>query len=97
MVLAGGEEPGVIIAGDENLNEKAVAYVDRILREDETLVAVSGFDFDTKVLVISDQRILVTGEEDDVGMLVLSVNHDDISLMTRDGRLLIIKIKKAEE
>ena len=30
-------------------------------------------------------------------MLVLSVNHDDISPMTRDGRTLIIKTRKAEE
>ena len=97
MVLAEGEEPEVIISGDEGLNEKAVACVDSILREDETRIAVSGFDFATKVLVITDQRVLVAGEEHDVGMLVLSVNHYDISPMTRDGRTLIIKTRKAEE
>ena len=54
MVLAEGEEPEVIISGDEGLNEKAVACVDSILRqhtrfrEDETpgSIALSGFDFD---------------------------------------------------
>ncbi len=90
-------EPEVIISGDEALNEKAVACIDSILGEDETPIAISGFDFETKVLAITDQRVLVTSVEDDVGMLVLSVNHDDISPITRDGRTLIIKTRKAEE
>ena len=90
-------EPEVVICGDESLNEKAVSFVDSILGEDESTIAVSGFDFETKVLVITDQRVLVAGEEGEVGTLVLSVNHDDISPMTGDGRTLIIKTRKAEE
>ena len=90
-------DPEVIVCGDEGLNEKAVAYVDSILGEDESLIAVSGFDFEEKVLVITDQRVLVAGEEGDVGTLVLSINHEDMSPMTRDGRTLIIRTRKAEE
>ena len=90
-------EPEVIISGDEALNEKAVACIDSILGEDETPIAISSFDFGTKVLVITGQRVLVAGEEGDVGTLVLSVNHDQISPMTRDGRTLIITTKKAGE
>ena len=97
MVLAEGEESEVFISGDEDLNEEAVACVESALREGETLIAVSGFDFATKVLVITDQRVLVADGEDTAGTLVLSANHDDISLMTRDGRTLIIKTRKAEE
>ena len=97
MVLAEGEEPGVIISGDEDLNKNAVACIDSILREGETPLAISGFDFETKVLAITDQRVLVAGEEDAAGTLVLSVNHDDISPITRDGRTLIIKTGTAEE
>ena len=91
------EKPEVTIVGGEALNEKAVAYIDSILGVDETLVAVSGFDFATKVLVITDQRVLVSGEENETGVLFLSVNHDDISLVTRDGRTLIIKTSKPEK
>ena len=97
MAVSGGEEPEVVIAGDEDLNDKALACVDSTLEEDETLIAVSGFDFETKVLTITDKRTLVTGEENDVGMLVLSVNHDDLSLMRKDGRTLVIRTRKAEE
>ena len=97
MELAEGADPEVIVCGDEGLNEKAVACVDSIVGEDESLIAVSGFDFEKKVLAITDQRVLVAGEEGDVGTLVLSINHDDISPMTRDGRTLIIKTRKGEE
>ena len=96
MALAEGEGPQAIIVGDEDLNENAVACVDKSLGEDETPLAFSGFDFETKVLAITDQRILVTSLEEDVGMLVLSVNHNDISLMTRDGRTLIIQTRAEE-
>ena len=97
MTAAEDEEPDFIIVGDEDLNEEAAACIDRILRDDETPVAVAGFDFETKVLVITDQRVLITGEENGVGLLVLSVNQDDIDLMTGDGRTLIIGTRTGEE
>ncbi len=90
-------EPEVVICGDENLNEKAVSFVDSILGEDESPIAVSGFDFETKVMVITDQRVIVAGEDGEFGTLVLSVNHDEISPMTSDGRTLIIKARQTEE
>ena len=97
MATAEDEEPEVNTVGEEDLNEEATAYIDRILRDDETPIAVAGFDFETKVLVITDQRILITGEEDGIGMLVLSVTHDDIYPMRRDGRTLIIGTRTGEE
>ena len=97
MATAEDEEPEVNTVGEEDLNEEAAAYIDRILRDDETPIAVAGFDFETKVLVITDQRILITGEEDGIGMLVLSVTHDDIYPMRRDGRTLIIGTRTGEE
>ena len=90
-------EPEVVICGDENLNERAVSFVDSILGEDESPIAVSGFDFETKVMVITDQRVLVVGGDGEVGTLVLSVNHDEISSMASDGRTLIIKTRQTEE
>ena len=97
MAIVEDEEPEVNTVGEEDLNEEATAYIDRILRDDETPIAVAGFDFETKVLVITDQRILITGEEDGIGMLVLSVTHDDIYPMRRDGRTLIIGTRTGEE
>ncbi len=87
----------VIFVGEEDLSEEAVTYLDSVLGDDEILVAAAGFDFESKVIVITDQRVLVTGEEDGVGVLVLSVGHDDISLMTRDGRTLVIETETGEE
>ena len=83
------EETDVIIVGDEDLNEEAVAYIDSILRDDETPVAVAGFDFETKVLVITDQRVLIIGEKG----VDLILSHDDIYQMSRDDRTLIIETR----
>ena len=93
MVRAEGEEPEVIIVGDEDVSESAAAYIDEMLREDETPVAVSAFDDAMKVLAITDQRILVADEEagEDDWRLVLTVNHEDILRLATDGRTLIIE------
>ena len=96
-MLAESADSEVTICGDEGLNEKAVGCIDSILREGETPLAISGFEFETRVLTITDQRVLIAGEEDAAGSLVLSVDHDDISLITRDGRTLIIETRTAEE
>ena len=101
MVRAQGEEPEGIVVGDEDVNESAAAYLDSILREDETPVAVSAFDDETRVLAITNRRILVADEQpdgdDDGWRLVLDVYHDDVSLLTRDGRTLVIETKAAGE
>ena len=96
MVRAEGEKPKAVTVGDDALNARAVARLDRILREGETLAAVSGFGFGEKVLAITDWRILVAEEEGSVSRLVLSVNHDDILRLARDGRTLIIETRTGE-
>ena len=80
-------EVEVALIGDEDLNEKAVYHINRRLRDDETPIAVAGFDFETKVIAITDQRVLVTDQD---GTLVFSLNHHDIYLIERDGRTLVI-------
>ena len=91
MEMAPGEneDAEVIFVGDEDLNEEAVAYIDSILRDDETPVAVAGFDFETKVLVITDQRVLIIGEKG----VDLILSHDDIYQMSRDDRTLVIETR----
>ena len=93
MATAEEEEPDVIFVGDEDLNEEAEAYIDRTLRDNETLVAVASFDFETKVLVITDQRVLIIGEKG----IDLILNDDDIYQMRRDDRTLIIGTRSGNE
>ena len=93
LVATEDEEPQIISVGDEELNEEAVAHINRTLKNDETPVASAGFDFETKVLVITDQRVLITGGD---GLLNL-LNHDDIVRMRREGRELVIETGKGYE
>ena len=46
-----------IIVGDEELNDDALERIDPVILPDEKLVALSGFDFETKVIVV-EERIL---------------------------------------
>ena len=93
--MAAEENEGieVVFVGEEDLNEEAVAHLESVLGDDETLVAVAGFDFNSKVLVITDLRVLILGESGVLNIL----NHDDIARMSRDGRDLVIKTAKRYE
>ena len=93
MAVAEDEEHQIIIVGDEELNEEAATHINRTLRDDETPLAAAGYDFETKLLVITDQRVLVTAENG----VELILNHDDIYQMRRDGRTLIIETRSGVE
>ena len=99
MVRAAGEGPEVVVVGDEDVSESAAGYIDGLLKEDETPIAVSAFDDEMKVLTITDQRILVVDEEagEDTWRLVLTVSHDDLLRFERDGRTLIIEPRQTGE
>ena len=97
MVRAEGEKPKAVTVGDDDLNARTVAYLERILRAGETLAAVSGFSFGEKTLAITDQRILVAEEEGSVSRLILDVGHDDILRFEKDGRTLIIEPRQTGE
>lgn len=97
MVRAQDEEPKVAIVGDDDLDQGSVAYLRGILREGETLVAVSGFSYGEKVLAITDQRVLVAVRGENISRLDLDVGHDDILRFERDGRTLIIEPKQTGE
>ena len=47
------------ISGDEDLNEGASDLIDELLRDDEMPVAVAGFDFETKVIAVTDRRVMI--------------------------------------
>ena len=77
----------IAIVGDEALSEGATTLIDRLLNNDEILVALGGFDFETKVIAITDLRVIITSGNDE---LVLNVRHNHISSIRRDGRTLVI-------
>ena len=87
-------EREITYIGDEDINQEAAALIDRLLRDDETPVAVAGFDFATKVIAVTDQRVIIASGNDG---LVLNLTHDDIDLVARDGRTLVIGTRRGEE
>lgn len=80
--------------GDEDLNEEATALINELLHDDEMPVAVAGFDFETKVIAITDQRVIITSGNDG---LVLNLRYEDIHIIRRDGRTLVIQTRNGGE
>ena len=87
-------EEDIAYIGDENLNQEASDYIGKLLRDDETPVAVAGFDYESKVIALTDQRVIIASGNDG---LVLNLAHDAISLIKRDGRTLVIETRSGIE
>ena len=87
-------EGDISYIGDEALNEEASNLIDSMLQDGETLVAVAGFDFETKVIAITDQRLIIASGNDG---LVLNLRNDDIHTIGRDGRTLVIRTQSGVE
>ena len=85
---------GRLIVGDEEINGDAIGTINLLIRGKERAIALSGFDFETKVIAVTDQRVLIDDENDGI---VLNLRHDNISVIRRDGRTLIIRAKDGEE
>lgn len=88
------EEIEILYVGDEDLNDAAANFLDSRLMNNETPIAVSGFDFEKKVIAITDQRVLIADEND--GM-VLNLRYDQINWINRDGRTLVIMGREGVE
>ena len=87
-------EKDIEYIGDEDLNEDATSLIDRLLLDDEMPLAVAGFDFETKVIAITDQRIIIASGNDG---LVLNLRYDDVHIIRRDGRTLVVRTRTGEE
>ena len=81
-------ETQTVYIGDEDLNEEAMDQIRSLLKEDETAVAAAGFDFETKVLFVTDQRVLIA---DAFEGLVLELSRGDIYSARGEGRTLTIR------
>ena len=87
-------EEDISYIGDEALNQEASDLIDSLQRDEEILVGVAGFDFETKVIAITDQRVIIASGNDG---LVLDLRYDDIHIIRRDGRTLVIQTRNGEE
>ena len=87
-------ENNIAYIGDENLNKEAKATINRVLADNEPPVALAGFDFETKVIAITRQRVMIASENDG---LVLNLAHGSIQLVRRDGRTLVIQTQSGIE
>ena len=96
MTQPAGEnmEADIVHIGDEALNEEAADLIGSLLRDDEIPVAVAGFDFETKVIAITDQRVIIASGYDG---LVLNLRYDDILTIRRDERTLVIRSRAGAE
>ena len=85
---------GRLIVGDEEINGDAINTINLVIGGKERVIVVSGFDFETKVMAVTDQRVLIADKNDGI---ILNLHHDNISVMRRDGRTLIIRVKNGAE
>ena len=79
-----------IVVGSESLNSHAIDRIERMIRHDETLVACSGFDFESKVLAVTDQRIIISDRNGNVNFLL---SLDEVASVSRENRTLVIGTK----
>ena len=77
--------------GDEQLNDGAMRGIHYIKRPTEDLIALSGFSFETKVIAVTSDRILVTKDD---GNLEFSRDLESMQPARRDGRTLILMISE---
>ena len=94
MPVEGEMDTDIAYIGDEDLNEEAVALINRLLRDDELPVAVAGFDYEMKVIAMTGQRVIIASGDEG---LVLELLYDDIDLIGRDGRTLVIRTRHGDE
>ena len=75
--------------GDEKLNEGAMRGIHNLMRPTEDLIALSGFAFETKVIAVTGERVVITKDE---GNPEFSHYLDSMQPARRDDRTLILKI-----
>ena len=77
--------------GDEKLNEGAMRGIHNLMRPTEDLIALSGFAFETKVIAVTSERVVITKDD---GNPEFSHYLASMQPARRDDRTLILKIAK---
>ena len=74
--------------GDEKLNDRAMQRIRNNMQgRDEQLVALSGFDFESKVIAVTTERVLITSED---GTETFQASYQAMPITRREGRTLIL-------
>lgn len=79
------EDPPIV--GDEELNEDAMAPILQLVRPEERIVALSGFDFESKVIAVTTHRAMIS---DDLRGVEFNFPYTRNGRATRDGRTLVL-------
>ena len=80
--------------GDEKLNEGAMRGIHNLMRPTEDLIALSGFAFETKIIALTGERVVITKDD---GNPEFSRYLTSLQPARRAGRNLILKIAKTVE
>ena len=80
------------IWGDEDLNSDALYTIGTSLGQSENVLYMSGFDFETKIIALTDKSVIVANNEK---RTELSKAYADLASVSKEGRTLIIETAKA--
>lgn len=82
--------------GDEAINPKALQTINWSVSrgEDERVIVYSGFDYESKVIAVSSQRVLIAHKEQGIE---LASPLRALSSVRRDGRTLILNVSNNQE
>ena len=83
------ETPTII--GEEELNPQALVAIEERIGSEEIVLAYTGFDWENKVIAVTDQRVIVADGDEEVQFDHV---YSDITSVSRQGRTLAIKPKR---
>ena len=81
-------ENGPSLFGEEKLNEEAMKIIGQEVAGDEEILALAGFDHESKIIAVTDRRILITHKEPGI---VLQTLYSNIQEVDRNGRTLVLR------
>lgn len=82
------QETGPAIFGEEKLDADAMSIVDRTIVPGEQILALSGFDHESKIMAVTNRKILITHKEQGI---TFQSPYNGIKEVGRNGRTLVIR------
>ena len=76
------------IWGDEDLNSDALYTIETSLGQSENVLYMSGFDFETKIIALTDKSVIVANDRKQTE---LSKDYTNLASVSNEGRSLIIE------
>ena len=82
------QETGPAIFGEEKLDADAMSIVDQTIVPGEQILALSGFDHESKIIAVTNRQILITHKEQGI---TFQSPYSGIKEVGRNGRTLVIR------